>query len=287
MSERLLSESQVDWVGKPAPCELLCVGCSPEIHPLPAANAEVVDVAGECQWGPDKVSLNWGATMATLEAELSKRLTHRILFAGHTNVVSGTRDKLTIGLTLPGGQLQPPPQGAFIELLSKHSPRQGGQLSLVMLNGCESLQLATALRANGLQHVVCWRTIVIDGAARIFSRNFFKVREQWGTDPYMVILTPFVPSQSSSSLAMSGMRHRRNGCERVRRCRKSSARPARSHKRSERHEEILLWGAASFRVLIPSRCRFPIASVRRGGGGRRRRAWGLRGCPLCDIGAHT
>ena len=79
---------KLDWVTHPPVCELLCLGCSTTIAALPEVGSEIVDVAHECQWGPGKVSLSWGATPDMLQLELKKRLTKRFLFSGHADAMS-------------------------------------------------------------------------------------------------------------------------------------------------------------------------------------------------------
>ena len=43
----------IDWVANPCGCELLCIGCSPSISPLPEVGSEINAVAHACQWGPN------------------------------------------------------------------------------------------------------------------------------------------------------------------------------------------------------------------------------------------
>ena len=51
---------------------------------------------------------------------------------------------------------------------------RGGPLEFVFLNGCCSEPLGEAVRAAGVPTVVCWRSEVEDGAARILARAFFQ-----------------------------------------------------------------------------------------------------------------
>ena len=54
-------------------------------------------------------------------------------------------------------------------------PTIAGSLELVFLNGCRSERLGRALLDAGVPTVVCWSTLVADGAARVFARTFFQV----------------------------------------------------------------------------------------------------------------
>ena len=60
------------------------------------------------------------------------------------------------------------------EMLGAHSPRSGGRLELVFLNGCCSEELGRAVHAAGVPVVVCWSTLAENSAARIFAMTFFK-----------------------------------------------------------------------------------------------------------------
>ena len=156
----------LDFVATPSSCELLCLGCSPESKPLVQVGSEINQIAHECQWGPGKVSLAWGCTAASLEAELKSRPTLRIHFAAH---MGGK-----LGFTQPGGELEPLQPDALASLLVPYSPSRGGKLQLVFLNGCNSEALGRRLHVAGIPCVVCWRTVVDDTAAKIFACAFFK-----------------------------------------------------------------------------------------------------------------
>ena len=59
-------------------------------------------------------------------------------------------------------------------------------LELVVLNGCESLELGKMCLEAGVPVVVCWETVVADEAAYLFARGFFGALDQDGraTDGY-------------------------------------------------------------------------------------------------------
>ena len=176
--------------------ELLAVACSPAINPLRKASAEIVEVADACQWGADQVTLAWGGSAETLLAELRRRPTRRLLFAGHTDArafgFATPRGAQSLGFTSPGGGLVPFDSSELVDLLAPlcrgapiapsgfgHSHHAdgceapGGTLELIVLNGCHSAALGTKLRERGVRCVVCWQTAARDDAARLFSVSFF------------------------------------------------------------------------------------------------------------------
>ena len=53
-------------------------------------------------------------------------------------------------------------------------------LELVVLNGCESLELGKMCLEAGVPVVVCWETVVADEAAYLFARGFFGALGQDG-----------------------------------------------------------------------------------------------------------
>ena len=115
------------------------------------------------------VSLCWGCTKETLEAELKNRPTARLLFSGHAhNACYG------LGFTKPGGGFAPLPTDEVAALLGQYSTSKGGKLHLVMLNACKTEPLGDRLRAAGVAYVICWRTPTHDKAARLFASTFFK-----------------------------------------------------------------------------------------------------------------
>ena len=115
------------------------------------------------------VSLCWGCTKETLEAELKNRPTARLLFSGHGDIGYG------LAFTKPGGGLAPSlPADEVATLLGQYSTSKGGKLHLVMLNGCNTELLGLKLRDAGVAYVVCWRTASLDKAAKLFACTFFK-----------------------------------------------------------------------------------------------------------------
>lgn len=74
----------------------------------------------------------------------------------------------TLGFTdAPTGRLVVANGQRLAEMLAGHG------LELIFLNGCDTVAFARQLRGAGVPHVVCWRTLVEDSAARCFSVVFF------------------------------------------------------------------------------------------------------------------
>ena len=126
-------------------------------------------------------------TLSALQSELEERRRSQqapwgFLFAGHADAIDGVGAK-TLGFT-SDGRLAPfegSQQAKLARLLAEHARGvNGGALELVFLSGCDSLDLAQAIKKeNAALCVVCWETKVIDEAAYLFSRGFFRaLRDQ-------------------------------------------------------------------------------------------------------------
>jgi len=115
-----------------------------------------------------------GGTLQTLLEQLARTNPRRFLFSGHADapLSSGGGEK-TLVFTGPRGELSTSEQDEVASALALYaSPR--GRLELVFLNGCNSYELGCKLIQAGVQCVVCWRTKVKDGAARVFVVAFFE-----------------------------------------------------------------------------------------------------------------
>ena len=64
------------------------------------------------------------------------------------------------------------------ELLGSHAKGKDGALELVFLSGCHSADLGRSIHNRGVRFVVCWKTMVHDEAAYLFTRGFFKSRRK-------------------------------------------------------------------------------------------------------------
>jgi len=82
--------------------------------------------------------------------------------------------RFTLGFTTPTGDLVMVPPEDVIDLLASHAVTHGGKLEMVFLNGCYSEPLARALHAAGMPYVLCWKTKVEDGAAKLAITTFFR-----------------------------------------------------------------------------------------------------------------
>ena len=79
--------------------------------------------------------------------------------------------KRTLGFTGPEEDLQLIPPSTLVDIF-----RASGvlaDLQLVFLSACETLELGQALHLAGVPTVICWRTEVEDGAARLFAHHFY------------------------------------------------------------------------------------------------------------------
>ena len=115
-----------------------------------------------------------------LRQELCTRPPRAFMFIGHANIeLEGQR---TLAFTDRRRELVAVRPATLASMLGQFSPARGGPLELVFLNGCESEALGKAVRKAGIPNVVCWRTLVENGAARPFSEAFFTAYAQQGCD---------------------------------------------------------------------------------------------------------
>ena len=90
----------------------------------------------------------------------------RVHFAGHANAELGDRKTLAwIKRIEKEGRVED-----RLELVDAVTlAAVMSHLELVVLNGCESSALGEALARKGVQHVICWDTVVADEPARLFA----------------------------------------------------------------------------------------------------------------------
>jgi hypothetical protein len=96
------------------------------------------------------------------------------VYSGHGNAAFGGRH--TLAFVAPNGGLSVIQAAQLADLISAHAPVRGGGLRLVVLNACETRDLAWALIEVGVPDVVCWETEVDTEAATPFG---IKLIEQW------------------------------------------------------------------------------------------------------------
>ena len=115
-------------------------------------------------------------TADVLRSALRDTETRRFLFIGHADAPTSRSEDATrtLGFVLNDGTLAAARPQDLAVLLGRHSPKKGGRLELVFLNGCRSEALARAVRGEGVPYVVAWATSAHDEAARLFSRAFFE-----------------------------------------------------------------------------------------------------------------
>jgi hypothetical protein len=68
----------------------------------------------------------------------------------------------------------------FAKLFETEAAGRGGTVECVVLNACESEEMAKMLRKYGVPHVVCWRSEVLDITAMRFSEAFYKALDCQG-----------------------------------------------------------------------------------------------------------
>jgi hypothetical protein len=72
------------------------------------------------------------------------------------------------------------PWRSLLSFLRLKLPGGGGTVECVVLNACESEEMAKRLRKYGVPHVVCWRSEVQDVTAMRFSETFYKALDCQG-----------------------------------------------------------------------------------------------------------
>ena len=153
--------------------ELLVFACSPRVAALPNALFEATEVSKSCDAA---IYARGDVTADVLRSALRDTETRRFLFIGHADAPTSRSEDATrtLGFVLSDGTLAAARPRDLAVLLGRHSPRKGGRLELVFLNGCRSEALARAVRGEGVPYVVAWATSAHDEAARLFSRAFFE-----------------------------------------------------------------------------------------------------------------
>ena len=153
--------------------ELLVFACSPRVAALPNALFEATEVSKSCDAA---IYARGDVTADVLRSALRDTDTRRFLFIGHADAPTSRSEDATrtLGFVLNDGTLAAARPQDLAVLLGRHSPKKGGRLELVFLNGCRSEALARAVRGEGVPYVVAWATSAHDEAARLFSRAFFE-----------------------------------------------------------------------------------------------------------------
>ena len=153
--------------------ELLVFACSPRVAALPNAILEATEVSKSIDAA---IYARGDVTAEELRTALRDMDTRRFLFIGHADAPTTRGDGAgrTLGFVVNDGTLAAARPRDLATLLGRHSPKSGGKLELVFLNGCRSEALARAVRAEGVPYVVAWATTAHDEAARVFSKAFFE-----------------------------------------------------------------------------------------------------------------
>lgn len=161
------------------PRDLLIFSCNPKACALPGLDDEAHAVQRAYPRDADVRQVR-NLDPNELRQELRTRPPRAFMFIGHANIeLEGQR---TLAFTDRRRELVAVRPETLASMLGQFSPARGGPLELVFLNGCESEALGQAVRRAGIPHVVCWRTLVENGAARPFSEAFFSAYAQQGCD---------------------------------------------------------------------------------------------------------
>ena len=195
--ELLAEQERLEERGAPDGDQLLAFVCNPDQHPNPQASLRMaLNDAIAASYGmpatiiggavyPNSpaqrttveaaVSEDRRATFERLEEELAdrsqeaRRRPSAFLFSGH----AGYGEDKTLGFVTPDGQLAPiVDKDRVANLLSRHAGDSG--IKLVLLNGCQSAELARMCHGAGVPVAVGWRTVVQDEASYLFVRGFFR-----------------------------------------------------------------------------------------------------------------
>jgi len=161
------------------PRDLLIFSCNPKACALPGLDDEAHAVQRAYPRDADVRQVR-NLDPNELRQELCTRPPRAFMFIGHANIeLEGQR---TLAFTDRRRELVAVRPATLASMLGQFSPARGGPLELVFLNGCESEALGKAVRKAGIPNVVCWRTLVENGAARPFSEAFFTAYAQQGCD---------------------------------------------------------------------------------------------------------
>ena len=139
--------------------DLLVFSCSPADNRLP----EAADELRQLQQAVVSSHVASSGTADMLRLQLRNTPPKWFLFSGHGDLAGGA-----LAFTTGEGTTVPVEPGILASILSSCR-----RLELVVLNGCETLELGRALVDAGVPIVLCWRTKVLDPAAAMFSVDLF------------------------------------------------------------------------------------------------------------------
>ena len=176
--------------------QLLIFMCSPRVRPLPNIVDEALEVSHVCP-----AAIYKHGTAAMLQELLDRMPTRIFMFSGHTDLpydvhghhvdtsglgalmpadtdgqspaIGPSALPYTLAFTSPDGDIVMTPPSVVIRMIASHSVTSGGNLEMVFINGCKSEAFGRALHAAGVRYVMCWRTQVVDEAARTAITAFF------------------------------------------------------------------------------------------------------------------
>ena len=128
----------------------------------------------------DNIRDQFGVVRAVVERNISKDDLDRLLtgkrawfFPGHGDaLLQGER---VLAFVSSAGNLEAISIDTLVGIVQRHTSAGKGQLELIVLTGCCTLELGTSLYERArVPHVVCWETLLEDGAGRVFGTAFAK-----------------------------------------------------------------------------------------------------------------
>eukprot|EP00937_MAST-01D_sp_MAST-1D-sp2_P005239 g5239.t1 len=130
------------------------------------------------------------ATVEQFRSALGATRPDALIFCGHGDTQLGAELSLAF-MNSDRGRIELERDDTIVGILCKHAEdcedaaaaaggrEAGARLQMVVLNGCCTYRLADLLRKSAppaLRHILCWRSITHDGAARAFGEAYVKRR---------------------------------------------------------------------------------------------------------------
>jgi len=157
---------------------------------LPQVGAEAAEYCQIVKRAGGEVEVLRNVTVEHFRASLGKLHPDVLVFCGHGDADLGQGLALAF-MNSERGRIELERDETIADILCAHASetevdadasggcQTGARLQLLVLNGCCTLRLANLMRVRAppaLRHIVCWRTITHDEAARAFGISFLRRR---------------------------------------------------------------------------------------------------------------
>ena len=151
---------------------LLIVANDPKLYPLKNAVREA-NLVAHCYNPPvpDSAVLT-SATPTKLKEYLHQHGFRRLHWIGHANAGVHGSQKKTLACTDENGVMHVVDPEVLASLFGH------AQLELAVLMGCESMLIGKHMIQAGVEYVVCWKTILLDFAAPVFSEALHRALDR-------------------------------------------------------------------------------------------------------------